>query len=129
VNVAILCIGLLGLLVVGLGFAVSVTRGRTDRAIGFSEDPTDTLHKMVRAHGNTAEYAGILAVLMLVAGMQQPATWVLWCMILVTVCRYLLVAGILVGKTLARPHPLRFIGALGTYVGGLALVVAVLMSF
>ena len=102
-TVAIACIGLLGLLLFGLGLAVSLTRGRTDTAAGYSSDPSDRLHKLVRAHGNTTEYAAILAVLMLVAG-------------------------ILLSATLDKAHPLRFIGALGTYVAGIGLSTAVLRS-
>jgi len=48
---AMLCTGLLGLLVFGLGFAVSMTRGKTETIIGTNSDPTDRLYKMVRAHG------------------------------------------------------------------------------
>ncbi len=60
---ALICVALLGILLFGLGFAASRTRGRTGTASGNSGDPTDTLHKLVRAHGNTSEYAGMLAVL------------------------------------------------------------------
>ena len=91
-TVALVCIGLLGILIFGLGLSVSLTRGRTDRAAGFADDPTDRLYKMVRAHGNTTEYAPFLAILIFI-----------------------------VGESLAKPHPLRFVGALGTYVFGLAL--------
>jgi hypothetical protein len=42
--------------------------------------------------------------------------------------RYALAAGILVGQTMAEPHPLRFIGAAGTYATGLALSIAALLA-
>jgi hypothetical protein len=51
----------------------------------------------------------------------------LWTMILATLSRYTIALGILLSPTLAEAHPLRFAGALGTYVTGLALVVAALM--
>jgi len=54
-NVAIVCTALLGLLVFGLGLAVSLTRGATRTNFGFTPDPTDRLYKRVRAHGNAAE--------------------------------------------------------------------------
>jgi uncharacterized protein len=38
--------------------------------------------------------------------------------------RYLHAAGMLLSPSLDRPQPLRFVGALGTYVAGLLLVVA-----
>ena len=126
---AMLCTGLLGLLVFGLGFAVSMTRGKTETVIGTNSDPTDRLYKMVRAHGNATEYVPILAILMVLVAMAgEPATWVIWVMIAVTAFRYLHAAGMIASPTLAKPYPLRFIGALGTYVGGIALCVALFLA-
>jgi hypothetical protein len=44
-----------------------------------------------------------------------------------TACRYLHAAGMILPATLAAPNPMRFVGALGTYVTGIALTVALLM--
>jgi uncharacterized protein len=127
-TIAIVCTALLAVLLFGLGVAVSLTRGSTNTVIGYNvTDPTDRLHKLCRAHGNAAEYAPMLALLILVVGARQPATWMIWTFIAATVCRYLHAAGMIFPATLAAPNPLRFIGALGTYVTGLALVVATLM--
>lgn len=125
---AIICIGFLGLLVFGLGFAVSMTRGRTGTSFGYTQDPTDRLCKLVRAHGNTVEYAPMLAVLILFLGMRGPAMWVIWLMVIVTASRYLQALGLVVSPTLAKPHPLRMIGSAGTYLGGVLLCVAAFMS-
>lgn len=127
-TVAMACTGLLGLLVFGLGLAVSAMRGRTKTGYGAREDPADPLYKLVRAHGNTIEYAPMLAVLMLVLGSRDPGSFTTWSMILATLSRYLIVLGILMCPTMDRPHPLRFVGALGTYVFGMALVAAVLSA-
>jgi uncharacterized protein len=121
---AVVCTVLLGLLVFGLGLGVSLTRGQTGTNFAYNSDPADRMYKMVRAHGNATEYAPMLAVLMLLLGGHNPATWVLWVMGIVTACRYLHAAGMIFCPTLARPHPLRFVGALGTYVGGLVLCFA-----
>jgi hypothetical protein len=120
------CAALLGLLVFGLGLGVSLTRGTTDRAAGFDPDPTDRLYKMVRAHGNAAEYNPMLAILILAIGAHNPSAWMTWTAIAATAARYLHAAGMILSPTLAKPQPLRFVGALGTYVCGLALVVALL---
>jgi uncharacterized membrane protein YecN with MAPEG domain len=125
---AILCTALLGLLVFGLGFGVSMTRGATNTVSGYNPDPTDRLYKMIRAHGNTTEYAPMLAILMLLIGARNPSTWMVWTMWIVTASRYVFALGMITCPTLAKPHPLRFIGALGTYVGGLALCVAAYLS-
>ncbi len=127
---AVLCSGLLGLLIFVLGFLVSLTRGQTETAVGSSPDPTDRLYKMVRAHANATEYAPMLALLMLIVmrGETPVAVWVTWTMILVTVCRYLHAIGMIVSPTLEKPHPLRVVGALGTYLGGVILCVAAFMA-
>ncbi len=126
--VAVICVGLLGLLLFGLGMGVSLTRQKNEQGIGHNEDPADPLHKIVRAHANTAEYAPMLSILMLYLGYVGVANWVLWVMGLVTLCRFLIAFGLIAGKTLAQPHPLRFVGALGTYLGGLVLAIMVLVS-
>jgi uncharacterized membrane protein YecN with MAPEG domain len=125
-HVAIICTGLLGLLLFGLGLNVSATRGRRKAVGTIPADPADPLLKAIRAHGNTAEYAPMLAILMLYLGAHSAPAWIVWTMIVATVCRFLIVIGILASPTLDRPHPLRFIGALGTYVGGVILSVAAL---
>jgi len=126
-STALTCIALLGFLLFGLGFAVSLKRGGTNTIIGHAPDPTDPLHKLVRAHGNTAEFAPLLAVLMLAVALNDPAPWTLWCMGIATAARYLLALGLLVSPTLAKPHPLRFIGAAATYLTGFALSAALLL--
>ncbi len=123
-----MCTGLIGLLLFALGLYVSAKRGRTQQIGTTPQNPADPLFKAIRAHGNTAEYAPMLAVLMLYLGAQSPGAWILWTMVIVTVCRYLIVIGIIMSPTLDRPHPLRFIGALGTYLGGLVLSVVALMG-
>jgi uncharacterized membrane protein YecN with MAPEG domain len=125
---SIICVALLGLLLFGLGFAVSTIRGRTNTIAGTSGDPANPLDKIVRSHGNTSEYVGMLAVLILMVGSREPSTWGLAAMIGATASRYLLAAGLILNESLEKPHPLRFLGALGTYVFGLSLCVALLLS-
>jgi len=47
-------------------------------------------------------------------------------MVLATVSRFLIALGLVFPATLAKPNPLRFVGASGTYVFGLG--VALLMQ-
>jgi len=88
--------------------------------------PTNLLYKVVRAHGNTAEYAPFLAVLMLYLGSRNPAAWVITVMVVATVCRYLFVAGMVFASTIAKTNVVRFVGAMGTYICGVALCVALI---
>lgn len=126
---ALTCIGLLAFLIFGLGIAISATRNRTKKSVGYPDDPTTTLHKLCRAHANAAEYVPILCILMfLIATPGEPARWVLVTMIVATVARYLHAAGMIFPATLARPNLLRVAGAGGTYVTGIILTVALLMS-
>jgi uncharacterized membrane protein YecN with MAPEG domain len=127
-HMAAACIAVLGLLVVGLGLAVSLTRGATSTTIGFNPDPADRLYKMVRAHGNAAEYNPMLAVLILYLGMQGPAPWLQWVFIAAAVSRVLHAAGMILSPTLAKPQLLRAAGAVGTYLTGLVLGVATVLK-
>ena len=125
--IAVLCVTLLGFLVVGLGLVVSMTRGSTKTMYGYNIDPADRLYKAVRAHGNTTEYAPMLAVLILTLGMLNPEPWMMWCMGLVTLSRYVFVFGIVLPPSMAQPSKLRFIGSLGTYLFGMALCAGLFM--
>ncbi len=124
---AVICIGLLGLLLFVLGFAVSLARANSRVLIGSSDDPALLVNKLIRAHGNTAEYAPMLAILMLYLGTTTPPLWVVWTMIVATASRYVLVAGLLTGA-MDKANPLRFLGALGTYIAGAALAIAALLT-
>ncbi len=126
--VALICTAVLGLLLFGLGMLVSMRRFQENRLTGFSDDPANALHKAARAHGNTAEYAPFFAVLFLYLGAHHPGPLVVGLIVAATVCRVMIVVGLLAWPTMAKPNPLRFLGALGTYLTGLALCTAVLAT-
>jgi len=125
-NISIACAAALGFLLFGLGLCISALRFKTDTLFAYSAEPGNFLCKLVRAHGNTAEYAPFIALLILYLGSHSPVPWVVWAMVITTTSRFVLVAGLLLPASLARPNPLRFVGALGTYFGGAALCVALL---
>lgn len=124
-STAVVCTAILGAVLFGLGPVVSGLRGQYNRLIGVPDDPDHPLYRAVRAHGNTAEFAPFLAVLFLYLGAHSQAPWVQTTIVAATVCRVLLVVGILFVGTMSRPNPVRFVGALGTYLTGLALCWAV----
>jgi hypothetical protein len=70
----------------------------------------------------------MLALLMYVLGARGPASWIVWTFVAATVCRYLHAAGMIFPESLAKPNPMRFVGALGTYVTGFVLAIALLAS-
>jgi len=125
-NTALVCTAALGLLLFTLGLAISTLRFRGGTLSGYAASPGDLLAKLVRAHGNTAEYAPFLAALFLYLGSHHPPQWQVWCMVGATVCRVLLAIGLLAWPTMAKPNPARFVGAIGTYIFGAALCVALL---
>lgn len=127
-SIPLICIALLALLTIGLGFYVSILRGKQLTTYGGETDPTSSMYKAQRAHGNTVEYAPILALLIYILSQSPQPEWVIWTMVGVTVCRYLLAMGLIFPATMAKPNPLRFTGALGTYIGGIVLGVALLQS-
>ena len=126
--IAVDCVVALGALIFGLGFATTALRTKSGALTDSGSDPAAPLYKFVRAHGNTAEYAPFLAVLILYLGDHNPATWVVLTMVAATLFRYLLVAGMIFPATMARPSPLRVIGAIGTYCAGAALCVAMIIA-
>jgi len=126
--IPLVCISLLAILNIGLGFAVSSFRAQTNTIYGYTTDPEDILYKTVRAHGNATEYVPILALLIYILSQFPESTWVLWCMVLVTFFRFLSAMGIIFPKTLAKPNPMHFIGALGAYVTGFGLCIALILQ-
>jgi len=123
-GLAITCIGLLGLLVIALGLRVSMVRGSTNRAIGCNDDPADPLYKAIRAHCNACEYVPILAILIFAIASEGYGWWMSFLFVTTVVLRYAHAAGMLLSPTLQTAHPLRFIGAAGTYFVGFALALA-----
>jgi hypothetical protein len=125
-HTALLCTTALGLLLFGLGIVISLMRFFKKALSGTPQDPANMLYKVVRAHGNTAEYAPFFAVLFLYLGTRSPAASTIWLMVAATACRVLVVIGIVAWPTMAKPNPARFVGALGTYAAGIALCLAML---
>lgn len=125
-SIPLICIALLGFLCFALGFYVSMARVKERSRYGGDVNPESKLYKAQRAHGNTIEYAPMLAVIIYILGQSPQPNWVVWSMVLATTFRYLIVAGILIPATMAEPSPMRMVGSVGTYVAGLVLVAALI---
>ena len=128
-TVAIVSIALLGILLFLLG--ANVTRHRAIRGDTGNQMPTDPADRMFiaqRAHGNAAEYVPTLIVLILVCASLSDGWWVQALAVAAVVSRSLHALGILTSKTLASHGPVRDIGALGTYVTGVALGVTAIIA-
>jgi uncharacterized membrane protein YecN with MAPEG domain len=124
----LVCSGLLVLLYFALALNVSLTRQRTKTSIGPGSDPSGPMNKAMRAHGNAAEYIPLFVALFLYFLMSDAGGWIRWVVIGVTVSRFLHAMGMLMTPAFkGPPHRLRALGALGTYVGGLLLGIALLM--
>ena len=125
---AITCIALLGLLSISLAIVVTVARGKFNILSGSSTDPEDTLFRLVRAHGNSVEFVPILMIFIYLLSQQPQPEWVAWLVGIVTFCRFLITLGIILPTTLAKPNPMRFVGALGTYICGLGIGITLLLQ-
>ena len=92
-------------------------------------DPADRMFIAQRAHGNAAEYVPTLIVLILVcASLTRRLVGATRSPIAAVVSRSLHALGMLTSKTLASHGPVRDIGALGTYVTGVALGVTAIVA-
>ena len=127
---AIVCTAILTALLFLLGFNVSLKRGATAKA-GGSQMPTDPASRLliaIRAHGNAAEYIPSFIVLFLLVGARTTA-WVAVPLIVgATAARLVHAYGMLTTPTLADAVPLRMVGAIGTYLFGVALAGAAALS-
>ena len=125
----IACVALLGALLFLLG--ANVTRHRAMRGQTGNQMPTDPADPMfiaIRAHGNAAEYVPTLCVLLLVCGTLSDGWWVDVLAVAAVVARYTHAVGVLTSRTMASHGPLRDIGAMGTYLTGLALAVTAVVA-
>ena len=122
----LICSAALAILTLLLALWTSVQRGSSNTiAYGAPLDPSSAMAKAQRAHGNAAEYAGLLIALFLVTGFAYAGRdlggLVTWTIIAVTAARFVHAVGFLICSTLEKPHILKAIGALFTYLGGLIL--------
>ncbi|KAL6048978.1 Membrane-associated protein in eicosanoid and glutathione metabolism (MAPEG) [Balamuthia mandrillaris] len=127
--VGLLCSAILGLMIFILGLVVSLTRAQVGQAYGYPNDPASPLHQRVRAHANHAEYApALMAIMLYLEARGTSSWWMSLSMLAVTLSRVAHVLGLTLPPTMAKGNPLRFIGALGTYVFGSLLCLAVLVA-
>jgi len=128
-TLTIISLALMGVLLFLLG--ANVTRHRAIRGgTGDQQptDPTDRLLIAIRAHGNATEYIPTLMVLILVCSALTDSWWVGALAVAALVSRASHAASMLTAGSLADHGPLRHVGALGTYVTGMALGVTALVA-
>lgn len=129
----VICSAALVVLTLLLGFWTSVMRGRSGINIhGAAKDPASPMLKAERAHGNAAEYAALLVGLFLLTGFayagRDLGVTVTSLVVAITVSRFLHALGFLMCATLEKPHPLKVLGAVVTYFGGIFLAVMVVLK-
>ena len=128
--IALLSVGLLGLLVFLLG--ANVSRERQSVVVTQFEaeaDPKSGLRKSIRAHGNCIEYVPMLSLMILAIGLRLPLLpwWIAALMIGAVVSRFIHAAGILTGGSIYEANMMKRIGAGGTYLTGLILSIVLIV--
>ena len=124
VNILVLCAAILVGLYAVLSLNVSLTRLRQRK------DPAVTeaqLTKAIRAHGNASEYIPLFIAAFLFLGTRGSNGIVAAIAVLATVSRFAHAAGMFRIADVNQRHPLRYWGALGTYVCIFALAVVLLL--
>jgi uncharacterized protein len=125
-NVVILCIAVLVLFYGAL--SLNVSRVRRKRR----SDPTvteATLTQAIRAHGNASEYIPLFTAGLLYLNVASPSAFVTGLAVAVLACRLSHAAGMFLTPTVNDRHPLRFVGALGSYLCLFALGGALLLHW
>lgn len=125
-QILILCAAALVLLFALLSVNVSLVRLKMGKQ---PDTPELELKKAVRAHGNASEYIPLFLAVMFFFHMTGPTTLVIATAVVATVSRYAHAIGMFVAPSLNRPHPVRFVGALGTYIALFGFGVALLSRF
>ena len=123
----LICSAILVIVYFLLANNVSYMRAKTQVGIGMDTEPSGRLNRAIRAHGNASEYIPIFVALFLYFLASGASGWITWVVIGVTVCRVLHPISMFLAPDLNRAYPLRFIASVGTYLGGLALGIALLM--
>lgn len=128
--IALLSVGLMGLLVFILGLNVSKQRSSIILTQHEAEaDPNSALRKAMRAHGNCVEYVPMLCLMILALGLRSPILpwWTAALMLGAVAARYIHALGVLTGGSIYEPNAMKFIGALGTYIIGTILAVLLII--
>ena len=129
--VALLSVGLLGLLTFLLG--MNVSRERRSVIVTQAEaeaDHSSGLRKAIRAHGNCIEYVPMLSLIILAIGLRTPILlpmWIAALMLSAVIARYVHAAGVLMGESIYTPTTLKVIGAAATYVSGTLLSIILIV--
>ena len=125
-NTAIICSAILAAMLFLLGFNVSRMRGVTAKTGGsqMPTDPASPLLVAIRAHGNAAEYVPTLIILFLLVGYRSPAVVAIPLIVGATLSRVMHAVALLTSGSMAKESGSRVLGAIGTYLFGVALAVA-----
>jgi uncharacterized membrane protein YecN with MAPEG domain len=122
-NITVLSSGLLALLYAALSVNVSITRLRKRRDSSITDAQ---LTKAIRAHGNASEYIPLLIASFLFLGVSGSTPTLAAISVLATISRVAHAAGMFRIANVSERHPLRYYGALGTYVCLFAVAVLIL---
>jgi uncharacterized protein len=123
-NIFLLCAAILVIFYAVLSANVSRARRRQRE---FPQSTDAELTKAIRAHGNASEYLPLFVAIFLYLPSVQSGPFAATIAVTATLSRILHAAGMLIVASVAERHPLRFCGALGTYICLFALGCMIMM--
>lgn len=126
--IAVFCVTIIGLMVLGLGCLVSMRRMKPMVLFGIGNDPASPLAKAGRAHVNICEYGPIMAIMILYLGSAYPKPWVLGVMIFAVVARIVQGIGFLTCESLDKVYSVKVAGAIFNYLSIALLCLAMVIS-
>lgn len=110
-----------------LGVMVSIVRTKLKVLYAFPNEPDQILYKLVRAHGNSAEYVPVVCLVFYLVNLVGITSVDELMILMLTASRFLIIMGICIPKTMAKPNWARTLGSFGTNFCALYLIVKVVV--
>lgn len=111
-NIELACVSILLVLYGALSFNVSIARMQ----FRDGKNTEEKVEHLVRTHGNASEYIPLFVAIFMYFSFSQASWLVHSVVVLATISRVFHAIGMLRIESISQRHPLRFFGALGTYL-------------
>lgn len=121
-SLIIYCSAFLLVLTLILGAMVSIVRTKLNVLYAYPNEPDQILYKLVRAHANSTEYVPVVCLIFYLVNLVGITSVDELVILILTASRFLIIMGICIPKTMARPNWARTLGSFGTNFCALYLI-------